>query len=91
MSQQDDQLAFIARVLRALQQQIDVLQEQIIVHEERTRVLERQNMWSLEQGHIEQPPVNVFVVRLSDGRLGLDLSHCPSELDEEEVLDGTTD
>lgn len=91
MPQQDEINAFVARVMRALQQQINVLQEHIIAQEERIQVLEKQNMWSLLQGRIEQPPVNAFVVHRADGRLGLDLSHLPSDVDEEEVVNDTAD
>jgi hypothetical protein len=88
---QDEQLAFITRALRALQLQIDGLNELNIIQEERIRILEKQNIWSLAQGHIDQAPVNVFVVRLPNGKLGLNLTDDGEVFTKEEVVNDTTD
>jgi hypothetical protein len=45
----------------------------------------------LAQGHIDQAPVNVFVVRLPNGKLGLNLTDDGEVFTKEEVVNDTTD
>ena len=82
---------FIAKALRVLQLQIDGLKELTEAQEKRIHVLERQNMWNLAQGNIEQSPLDTFIVRLAYGKLGLNLMDNGEVFIREEIVDDTTD
>jgi hypothetical protein len=82
---------FIAKSLRVLQLQIDGLKELTEAQEKRIHVLERQNMWNLAQGNIEQSPLDTFVVRLAYGKLRLNLMDNGEVFIREEIVDDTTD
>lgn len=74
---------FIAKALRTLQTQITDLTQYITFLEERINRIEKQNMWNVIQGKIEQSPHDDdFVMKLANGKLALNEPH------EEEERDG---
>lgn len=75
---------FIARSLKALQEQINEQAEKIVELKARIYSLEEESRWNIIQGNTEQSPRDDIVVRLADGRLCFHNHN-------EEIDDGATD
>lgn len=82
----EEVIAFILRVLKALQQQIDVLQEHLVEQEIRTRNIEDQIRWNVMYGDFLSPPQNEMIVRLANGCLALNLNENGEIITEEDLV-----
>ena len=82
----DEVVSFILRVLKALQQQINVLQEHLEEQEIRTRNIEDQIRWNVMYGDFLSPPQNEMIVRLANGRLALNLKENGDVITEEDLV-----
>lgn len=61
---------FIAKSLRALQNQIDCLTDKVAELKARVYSLEEESRWNVALGNLESCPKNDLVVRLANGNLG---------------------
>lgn len=66
--------AFLLRAMRILQKQNDTLWDELEKMDEAIKAATELILWNFRQGKLEQPPEgNVFIMRLANGRLGLNM------------------